>query len=422
MLERGFIRLVYNKKGEFGGSHQQQTPSDVEVTTTTTNAQTQERGGRRTGRGRWWEREANRFLFKMYYATVVSSPHAKHDVAREMAAAVGVVTAPFAEFVRGGDDDDGRDPDRTRSDAALAEPEEEEEEEEKSVEPEEEFPLVPPTIIPTKRFVLTTRPFRGEAATLRELYDSSFPIKYGEAFYDAVEARRYSGNKLLSVVARDEATGLVVGAATACLQDAGTQPYVLTPQGSWRPSYLLTLAVVPEWRRFGVASALVDAVKEWSRADPTCGALYLHVIHYNEAAIHLYERLGFTKVKREIDFYPIDGATFDAFLYADWLNGAPVVDVLKLEEEVAKEGGRERRPSAASSSSSSASFARMVLTALGRLWSLLFDDDEGEEDGSTPVSDEENVKRRGGSNNGGGEASSTQQTDDGGRDVEAALP
>ena len=28
-----------------------------------------------------------------------------------------------------------------------------------------------------------------------------------------------------------------------------------------------------------------------------CGALYLHVITYNEGAIRLYERLGFSKVK-----------------------------------------------------------------------------------------------------------------------------
>lgn len=62
--------------------------------------------------------------------------------------------------------------------------------------------------------------------------------------------------------------------------------------------YIMTLGTSREFRRCGLGSVLVnrvvDAIEE---REPECGALYLHVITYNDGAIRLYERLGFMRVK-----------------------------------------------------------------------------------------------------------------------------
>ena len=62
--------------------------------------------------------------------------------------------------------------------------------------------------------------------------------------------------------------------------------------------YIMTLGTSAEFRRCGLGSLLVNRVVDVIvREREDCGALYLHVITYNEGAIRLYERLGFSKVK-----------------------------------------------------------------------------------------------------------------------------
>ena len=62
--------------------------------------------------------------------------------------------------------------------------------------------------------------------------------------------------------------------------------------------YIMTLGTSREFRRVGLGSILVNRVVDMIKSKQECGALYLHVIIYNEVAIKLYERLGFARVKR----------------------------------------------------------------------------------------------------------------------------
>jgi len=55
---------------------------------------------------------------------------------------------------------------------------------------------------------------------------------------------------------------------------------------------------------------------ERSERTPNCFAVYLHVISYNTAAMRFYEKLGFERVRKILDFYDICGRKFDCYIYA----------------------------------------------------------------------------------------------------------
>lgn len=75
---------------------------------------------------------------------------------------------------------------------------------------------------------------------------------------------------------------------------------------------LLRLAVAPRWRRRGVAAVLLTAGDRALHA-AGCDRCYLEVRDDNDAAIALYERLGFHRIGRRRGYY---GASRDALLYA----------------------------------------------------------------------------------------------------------
>merc|ERR1719356_1899637 len=83
----------------------------------------------------------------------------------------------------------------------------------------------------------------------------------------------------------------------------------------------MTLGCAHEFRRCGLGSLLVNRVVELCQGTPQCGALYLHVIPFNEGAMRLYERLGFMKVKEIRDYYSINSVNYDCYLYARYFHG-----------------------------------------------------------------------------------------------------
>jgi len=86
--------------------------------------------------------------------------------------------------------------------------------------------------------------------------------------------------------------------------------------------YIMTLGTTREARRSGLGSMLVDKVADLILKERQgCGALYLHVITYNEGAIRLYERLGFLRVKQIKDYYTINSVNYDCYLYARYFHG-----------------------------------------------------------------------------------------------------
>ena len=73
-----------------------------------------------------------------------------------------------------------------------------------------------------------------------------------------------------------------------------------------RKGHIISIAVLPEFRRAGIASELVkqalSALREMKAEE-----CYLEVRAVNESAIKLYERLGFS-LARQVSHYYADGA------------------------------------------------------------------------------------------------------------------
>lgn len=85
--------------------------------------------------------------------------------------------------------------------------------------------------------------------------------------------------------------------------------------------YIMTLGTAIEHRNLGIGAALVQRAVHHAEQDEKCGAVYLHVITYNQAAISFYEKLDFVLVKEIEDYYYIDGQHFNCYVYAKYLNG-----------------------------------------------------------------------------------------------------
>lgn len=203
---------------------------------------------------------------------------------------------------------------------------------------------------------------------LKALHDECFPVHYNERFYNNVSKREYMGKPLITWIARQpaqltlpqvanysdtpKADGTIrdqedsfqyiikrsdgveeewafLGGITAQLTyldpDDDQQPLLSqesTESGYTRGCYVLTLATNKMARRKGIGSALLRHVLDVAARCPDCGAVYLHVITYNQGAIDFYTRHGFTCVDRIENFYNIDGKHYDSFLFAKFLGQA----------------------------------------------------------------------------------------------------
>ncbi len=100
--------------------------------------------------------------------------------------------------------------------------------------------------------------------------------------------------------------GRIVGAAL--LYPAGTVFGVSGRAASTTPwPEVRLLAVAPEARGRGVGALIMDACIRRAR-DQGAAAITLHTTDFMQAAVRLYERLGFARA-RELDFDPAPGIT-----------------------------------------------------------------------------------------------------------------
>lgn len=73
---------------------------------------------------------------------------------------------------------------------------------------------------------------------------------------------------------------------------------------------ILTVAVLPEYRRQGIAREFMRQIEEWSH-EHGASAMMLEVEQSNESAIELYKSLGYMKISVRMDYY---GPGKDAFV------------------------------------------------------------------------------------------------------------
>jgi ribosomal-protein-alanine N-acetyltransferase len=72
----------------------------------------------------------------------------------------------------------------------------------------------------------------------------------------------------------------------------------------------LTVAVLPEYRRQGIAKEFMRQIGQWSQ-ERGASAMMLEVEQSNESAIELYKSLGYMKISVRMDYY---GPGKDAFV------------------------------------------------------------------------------------------------------------
>lgn len=206
---------------------------------------------------------------------------------------------------------------------------------------------------------LSFRPLQPlDRQRIQHLHEQWFPVTYSNEFYDdLVKNHRLatSGDPLFTCVAtlpnttnnvhsmycqstqqqrpnshhaaanntHEIIVGCVVGAFVhpSRLNPSTQQLLLPNSQVHTKLFYIMTLGTVDEYRGYGVATALVQRCMEMVEKDRTCGALYLHVIPFNHAAIRFYEKLGFYRVCTIDNYYNIENQHYDCFLYAKYYHG-----------------------------------------------------------------------------------------------------
>ncbi len=145
-----------------------------------------------------------------------------------------------------------------------------------------------------------------------EINAETLPENYSTFFYRDLY-RRFPETFLVA-----EADGAIQG-YMMCRIERG-----LSKLKSLRPAkqcHVVSIAVKEPYRRRGIASELMTVVMERAKENYGAKECFLEVRVSNEAAINLYEKLGFSKVKRNYGYY-IDGE--DAWVMAAPLDGIQV--------------------------------------------------------------------------------------------------
>jgi ribosomal-protein-alanine N-acetyltransferase len=94
-----------------------------------------------------------------------------------------------------------------------------------------------------------------------------------------------------------------------CLQDGRVAAFLVARRVAPDESELLNLVVAPEFRRKGLARALLQelltapATPGQAEACPTRSSLYLEVRESNQAARNLYKSMGFQEVNIRQEYY-----------------------------------------------------------------------------------------------------------------------
>ena len=79
---------------------------------------------------------------------------------------------------------------------------------------------------------------------------------------------------------------------------------------------ILTVAVLPDFRRQGIAREFMRQIEQWSK-ERGASAMMLEVEQSNSAAIELYKSLGYMKISVRMDYY---GPCQDAFVMRKGFN------------------------------------------------------------------------------------------------------
>ena len=141
---------------------------------------------------------------------------------------------------------------------------------------------------------------RDDYEQVKKLHEEFFPVRYSDKFFKEICTGKLRGGDLFSSMAIDSRTTSVIGFVLAQIVSASTlEDKDLFAQKTTddKVCYILTIGLKETYRKSGLGSNLVRQCIHYSERFTACGAVYLHVIHYNTAAIRLYRSMQFEWLK-----------------------------------------------------------------------------------------------------------------------------
>jgi histone acetyltransferase MCC1 len=160
-----------------------------------------------------------------------------------------------------------------------------------------------------------------ELDDIRALHAEWFPVQYNDEFYDSLVSQT---GDVVVVVASLTPTSHIVGMVSIAIRRKESR---FNPSGDLtghlglspdeeNTAYVLTLGVIDELRKMGIANKLLEkGLTQVTACDPGCRVVYLHVIEYNKPAFSLYRKLGFHEYDTYSNFYIIDSVGYGGTLF-----------------------------------------------------------------------------------------------------------
>jgi len=183
-----------------------------------------------------------------------------------------------------------------------------------------QVPVTPPLLNSPELQLRFLNP--GDLPEVKRLCREWFPIEYPDTWYADIT----STQKFYSVAAvfRGQIVGLIVAEIKESTSLPKEDQEILAKNlGVTKIGYILSLGVVKELRKQGIASFLLENLIA-HLTTPDCSevkGLYLHVLTTNNAAITFYEHRGFRPHVFLPYYYAIGGRRRDGFTYVLYLNG-----------------------------------------------------------------------------------------------------
>lgn len=167
---------------------------------------------------------------------------------------------------------------------------------------------------------------RDDVQELKDLHMECFPIQYDDIFFENIcNGKGFKNASLYTQVAVELESSTIVGCilgqfskSTKC-EDNGF--FSELKNQAKDVFYVLTLGLRNEYRRSGLGTALLLESLNYAKKNNDCGAVYLHVIHYNKAAMKFYEKNGFIFLRELDEFYVIEKIQHSAYVYILYMNG-----------------------------------------------------------------------------------------------------
>ncbi|XP_064629513.1 N-alpha-acetyltransferase 60-like [Lineus longissimus] len=158
---------------------------------------------------------------------------------------------------------------------------------------------------------------------VKTLCQDWFPIEYPDSWFQEIT----SNAKFYSLAATYDCRiiGLIVcevKSRTKCNKEDADLLSSNSSSGV-HVAYILSLGVLKDFRRQGIASLLLDSLVSYltTNEQHNCRVVYLHVLTTNAAAIRFYEQRNFKMHNYLPYYYSIKGKPRDGYTYALYING-----------------------------------------------------------------------------------------------------